>query len=250
MFQSQLIRRALLASAACCSALLLSGFAQANQLIDVGFGASSAVGAGVVGAAGDQWNQTPGAGNAFTYTANNLIDTTGANTGASVTITANGGGAGFLNTSPNTSISQSYDWSTGNPIQISLSGLTPNTPYSLYVYGVPDPNADLQRPGSFAVAAGNGGATATVTGDTTLLSWVPGVNYAELTVHTNALGQLSFTDNQINGETDLNGFQLRNNTPEPASWCLMGLASLGLLAVGRRAKANRSGARGRSVATK
>ncbi len=246
MFRSQLIRRVLFASAACCSALLLSGFAQANQLIDVGVGTSTAVGAGVVGAAGDQWNQL-GAGS---LSASNLINSAGAPTAVAVSISANGGGGGFTNVSPNTSITQSYDWSTGNPIQVSLSGLTPNTPYSLYVYGVPDPCCNDTRPGSFAVAAGNGGATATVTGDTTLLTWVPGANYAVMSAHSNGAGQLSFTDNQINGETDLNGFQLQVYTPEPASWCLMGLASLGLLAVGRRAKANRSGARGRSIATK
>jgi hypothetical protein len=215
--------------------------ANAETLVDVGVGNSVATGAGVVGASGDTWNRL-GAGS---LTASNLVDTSGHNTGESVTIVADNGGGGFANTSPNTSITQSYDWVHNGPntaITVTLTGLTANSPYDLYFYNVTDPCCSDGRPGTVTASAANGGASAFVASNTTDSSWVAGQNYVELPVFADATGTLVFSEAEIGGgETDMNGFQLQS-VPEPGSLAAMlGSGAVGLLAYGarRRRKAQR-----------
>jgi hypothetical protein len=163
-----------------------------------------------------------------------LVNSSGAATGVSVSVHADGGGGGFHNTSPNTSISQSYDWTaSGTPISVSLTGLTPGGEYQLDTYSITDPCCGTTRPGTVAMAAANGGASEIVTADPSLSTWVLGSNYGFFDLKADGSGDINFSVTRINGEADLNGFQLQA-VPEPTSLAaLLGAAAIGLVAARR-----------------
>jgi hypothetical protein len=225
MFQSKSIRCALLVSAICAAFSLNSTLASAT-LVDVDFG-GAATGAGVIGTATDQWNNLGG------FSSANLNDTHGNPTGIALTGSANGISGTYAHTVPNPTITTDYAYTVSNtPISMSLSGLTANGNYQLYLYSVTDNCCGGLRPASFSVDPSNGGQTGTVTAVTNLTTWASGQNYIEFDVHANGSGVLSFQVAQTRGEADINGFQLQS--PEPSSFILCGLGAVGLLVAARR----------------
>ena len=246
-------------------ALLFSGGAsvQAQTLIDVQFGGndygSAAVaqtGVGLIGSSGDVWND---------YTSDsalesgvNVLNTTGTFTG--VTLTTTGTGiyqyADGVNPGSSTGANQlssngssvgnlaSGELGSGTGLTLSLTGLTADTTFDVYLLSSPD---RWERSSSWSV---NGGTAQTVgplnsyTGSYTNngSNWAPyepvqGINYLVLSGTTDSLGDLTISGTSVAGDVDINGFQLQaTSVPEPSSCALMlgGLAVLVWFQVARR----------------
>jgi hypothetical protein len=168
--------------------------------------------------------------------------------------------AGSDGLSPNPLSLMGSEWtsnSTSEKLVFSLTGLTANAPFSLYVYGASNATTKGQG-GTFTLAAGNGGASATtnvgtgfvspsyanenfsVFDNNPTLSINPtpeqGLSWNVVTGTADGTGTVTFTETPSESTGTLvkeaiNGFQLDVSTsvPEPTSVGLLGLAGLGLL---------------------
>ncbi len=220
-------------------------------------------GAAVLGSAGDIWNGLGGftyasAGGAATYTSGALVDSTGAPTTVSLSLSAPSGTYGA--NSVNWNNYSTFSWAsladeqtlTGGPYtaysalyshtlvansatadgSVVLSGLTPGT-YNLVLYSASDLNVGAGRTSTFVVNGVTQTATWTASGATTLINGVDCVEYAGVTT----TGTLSINfGNLIASESDLNGLQLQfesNVVPEPSTLALFAGAAL-LLGYQRR----------------
>ncbi len=205
-------------------------------MIDVGLGSNpnAPTGAGVIGTGSDVWNHA-----GYSANSQSLFDSNGHSTGVSMSVVATGNVGGLGNVSPNTTLSSEYDYTLSDvtPITVSLTGLIPNEAYDLYAYSItdpccgPQPGSAATRPGLISAALANGGASAPVTANPTLDTWVAGQNYVLLPVVADSSGDLTFTAARlnVNTEADLNGFQLIA-VPEPSAWiALLGVAGMGLI---------------------
>ena len=244
-------------------ALIVAPVTAHAQLLDVQFGGndygSPAVpqtGAALIGSPGDVWNN---------YTSDsalesgvNVLNSTGSFTGTTLTVTgagiyqyadgvnpgnafganqlsANGSAVGNL---------ASGELGSGTSLTLSLSGLTANTTFDVYLLSSPD---RWERSSSWSV---NGGTAQTVgplnsyTGSFTNngSGWAPyepvqGINYLVLSGTTDALGDLTLKGTSVAGDVDINGFQLQSVStavPEPSTWALLAIALLGLLVFRRK----------------
>jgi PEP-CTERM motif len=207
--------------------------------VDVYFIGGSPVtvtGAGVVGQSGDQWNGITTHSNSTSGSNISLDNTSGQSSGVLLSYAGAGGDGGPFYSpipSPNPNLTSTYaDSFTGsnpnNVISLSLSGLTLQGKYELYVYDVADYHVGTSRPGVVTLATANGGTSANFNGNGNLSTWVQGSNYILLTAEASGSGVLSFTISPTGGnhEVDLNGFQLVSSVPEPSSIVLLGLAGV------------------------
>lgn len=218
------------------------------------------VGLGAAPDAGTVWNNVKvdasvpvvfgdaGGGVPLAYLANftggtfsNLIDSTGAATGRSVTV-ANDGSARMIlyhnNLSSSTFLpSGSFDlWreqlnqGDGNTGTVTLGGYNPGDVVDLYLYSGGDIGG---RKANFTV---NGVSTQLTDSDTPRSNFVLGVDYAKLTGTANGSGQIAITWNQgTSPEGAFNGLQAVLAVPEPSTMALFCLA-LGGVFVARRKK--------------
>jgi hypothetical protein len=234
------------------AALLVSAASSGARadLINVQFGitggTSAYTGAGVLGAAGNQWNHVFG----ISGTSGNnipLVDAAGAATGASLSYTTAGffdaSVDGIFKGSPYQSLLTSYMFNQsngfGSPGTVTLSGLVPDATYELILYSVA--NA-VGRSTLFTVDGMSEAVTPTNT-----QNLIQGNNYAELFVGADASGdlQITFAENGVAPgsptstfpEANLNGIQLTQvPVPEPSTIALVatGLFGLGLILYRRK----------------
>jgi len=253
--------------------LVSSGItAQADQLVNIQFGgnsfgdgiASVQTGAGLTGTTGDQWNNLTNTWALLPLTESNsgggvdLNDSTGSGSGVHLTITNSSLYGGNL-----------YEWSNGpastNPltgsvvsnlsqgeigtddpsVQFAFSGLSDNQVFNIYVYSTPDNwsrSAAFSLNGSTPVACAalntvygypNGGYNDYLGG----FSPVAGLDYVLLSGTADGSGNFILTGTSLNGDINVNGFQLQI-VPEPAT-CVMLLGGLGMLLAGQRIRSNR-----------
>ena len=117
---------------------------------------------------------------------------------------------------------------------VTLSGLTPNGAYSLYVYNASDANEAPGRLSSFTV----NGITQTSTYDGATTTLINGVDYLQFAATADGTGTLVINFGNLGvSESDFNGFQLEAVVPEPGTLAL--LASGAVLLLGYRRKALR-----------
>lgn len=211
----------LLVLPAVATAATISVDISAGDALADGDGQGLQSGAGAVGAAGDIWNDAVVVGGwAAAHDVISLVDTTGAATGASLTV-YNTQFRGVIGGSPwggpiGALISDGIHWWADN--DISISGLT-GASYDVYVYGGPwDGNGTVVTIGGESVPI------------LTANSWAEGeINegeeYAKFTVAPVA-GQIDVTLGLYAGNAWLSGIQLVEVVPEPASMLLLGMGAL------------------------
>jgi hypothetical protein len=220
---------------------------------------SAMSGAAVIGSAGDIWNglggftyATPPYGGGATFTSGTLRYATGAASGITLSLSAPSGtydanSPGFGNHSPfswtslanetNNSGYPATPWAAlmatclvANSASatgfVTLSGLTSNGVYNLYTYNASDQNEVAGRASTFTV----NGVTQTSTYDGATTTLVNGVDYLEFAgVVASGTGTLTIDfGDEINSESDFNGFQLQfvGGLPPPAAPILSSLASI------------------------
>ena len=219
-------------------ALFVAGTAQA-MLINYDAGGNLPTGAGVVGATGDQWNQSTGNSGwhaSSTSSLATLFDSSGTTiTGAALTCTRNGLGsndwAGVGGGPGPTSNPNPFDFSLGyggssNTLSWAVSGLSTTTSYDVYVFWGYSAHAN----GSASV---NGSASQTFTyADATSLP-VDGRDYRLFSGITATGGVITISSPGSDSNAGISGFQI---TPEPATMALLGLGGLGVLLRRKRSK--------------
>jgi PEP-CTERM motif len=213
------------------SAVALLGFAQAAT-VNVDFGADNGgaaenyTGVGVAPDLGTTWNHfNATAMSAFLNLSNAaLVDSTGAATGISLSF-ASTNQRGY-NTGSANNLLVDYLYNEGNSTStVNLTGLTPNSAFSLYLYGNGDNNIQSS---TFTLNAFNGGATGRTFG-----SDRSNINntFVKLDGTANGSGNVSFTWTAAPSTSafgPFNGFQLQT-VPEPSAALLGGLGLLALL---------------------
>jgi hypothetical protein len=209
-------------------------------------------GAAVLGSAGDVWNGLGGftyaaPGGAATYTSGPLVNSAGAATGVSLSLSAPSGTYGA--NSVNWNNYSTFSWATlgneqtltGGPFtpysalyshtlvansaagngNVTLTGLAANQAYNLVLYSASDLNVGAGRTGTFTVNGVTQTTLWTASGATTLIL---GVDYTEyVSTLSSGTGTLTINFGNLGGsESDLNGFQLQA-VPEPGTLALLGM---------------------------
>jgi hypothetical protein len=227
--------------------------AKAQLLIDIQFGGSSynsnvsdiQTGPGVVGTAGDYWNDISFSSTVYGSLTTSLQNVGNSSSGVSLKITPNNGtideysGGPGSSTLPSTALSNLYEGflnsdSYGYPYttagsDFKFSGLTSGSTYSLYIYSAPnrDRESGWSLNGATAVQVGfNSGATTLEAPN----------NYIVLTGTADSGGNLDLVASQLSGyEMDVNGFQLQEQVvPEPSVYALLIGGLLTLVIVQRK----------------
>lgn len=182
-------------------------------LIGFNWGDTAQTGAGVLGAAGDQWGLSGAASRTSPLA---LSDTTGAATGITLTWSA----SSIVNQATNqywspydagtaalmTSYLTSYQYTSAGSgaVTFTLAGLTPNRSYTLILHA-----GGLYTGSTPFSATGSSIVNATVSGNTRRISDGEGVAYVTLNVTSSAAGTIDVRTTKNGGTVYLNGFQLR-----------------------------------------
>ncbi len=197
-----------------------------GQLVNVQFGCTAAsscfsfstsastlpqAGPAVIGGAGDLWNLVSGTGGLGTAGSNfPLTDRAGNPTPITVTWSSDllftvGSNPGAFGSTPLANLFSAYlvNLST-TPLAITIAGLVPNAPYSLYMITQGDGGA----PGRSSQFAVNGGAPVTTSPGADINTFINGQNYVLLNVTADSSGVLNIAYASGSGEADVEGFQL------------------------------------------
>jgi hypothetical protein len=223
-------------------------------------------GAAAVGSAGDIWNGLGGlAYSAYPLGATAvgvpLVDSTGAATPVTLSLSAPNGTYGANSVNWNNHSTYSYIGpfpnlnenaafvltptlysaltgtmlvanTAGNPGNVTLSGLAPNQAFDLYLYNAGDANIGAGRTSTFIV----NGITQTSTWMADTHALVAGDSYTEyVNAMSDGAGNLVITFGDGSGvtESDLNGLQLQA-VPEPGTLALLASGAVLLLGYQRR----------------
>jgi len=208
--------KSLKSSVLACLFIFTSGAAAQSPLIDVQFsgGGPTATGPAATGAAGDDWNYI-----AATGPTSAIVNVTGASTSLTVTLGGTGGFFSYPSSSNPVNANLEDGYYDNNPVAtFTISGLTANALYNLWVISGTDPGA---APGASArpstiVANGVSLSNAGVTES----GYVNGGNFVEfVSLAADSTGAITVTaTSTIGGEVDLNGFQLQSLPPASISF--------------------------------
>lgn len=235
--------------AACC---LPMHNARADLVVGLdynnGFSGNTQSGGAAVGSAGDVWNgsasffnfvgtETPSGntGGTAPFGFFELSDATGAASGVSYQMTLVQDGVGFngpfdaagssKQASGVESLMGDYLFvggaDAGDSMVFNLAGLTLDTDYELFLYGVGD-NVGQGATWTF----GGSSLTTSYDGNTTLDE---GSDYVKFAFNTGSNATLTFTATELGGNIAVNGFQLNQITtvPEPASASMVAVLMFG-----------------------
>ena len=185
--------------------------------------------AAVLGNAGDIWNNL-GGGSGTNLALN---DVTGASSGASLTYSSNFGGNNGTGSPMDAATSNlMQDYLAMNGLTMTISGLSPNAPYQVALYGAGD-QAGGDQATKFTLPGGVTGSTtetASATGSRKLTDGA-GVAYVLLNANSDASGDLAIAVSYNSSHfstAPVNGFQIQP-VPEPASLALVGSMMFGLV---------------------
>ncbi len=183
-------------------------------------------------------SQSPG-------TTNGLLASTGTATSVNAAYNFQGIYTTYSATSPGNNLLRTYTNSvSGYGNNVTLSGLTDNGSYQLYLYaadGSYNSGGSLFTFGAGAASTAPGSNDETVAPATHSGDFQENANYVVFNVTASATGTieiipkpLSGTPTYRNGGT-LNGLQLvSSSVPEPATLGLVGVGALGLMLIGRK----------------
>jgi hypothetical protein len=115
------------------------------------------------------------------------------------------------------------------PLDLTLSGLTPNTDYNFLVY------ADEDTGTTNTVTFTGSGDAYNLSGAYNTFTPTQGDNYIEATEKTNGSGDITFDMTSTNQYTSFNAVTVEaiGSVPEPSAYLLMGLGAAALLFVSR-----------------
>jgi hypothetical protein len=175
-------------------------------------------GAAVIGSSGDYWNDFIGSASG----SGTLLDTSGANSGASLTFSSAlvyesiMGFTQFTGT-PHADLMQGYlvDFMNSPGIDLKFSGLTAGQQYGFWVYTQGDDNSTNRQ---ISLTA-NGGATQVAT-QTNAATFKLGDNLTYIVSMADADGVVDIVGRDLNGEANINGVQVMA-VPEPSIAVLM-----------------------------
>ncbi len=230
-------------------------------LINYDIGGTVPTGPGVIGEAGDVWNSANAAGTGWKGVSNwnvaNLLDTTGASSGASLAITQPTGFTGN-NGTQGTGVNSSSKWPTNNRnpfdrslgdgaagrIVFTVSGLDEASAYDVYVLWSYDATGGVGRASvdtSPTDPSSTWGQTLTWSG-TRSSDPVAGQDYvlfSDVTPSTGGVIQILTLPNDSN--RGLSGFQLLQlqQVPEPQTFLLAACGLLGLAGFALRRRRRR-----------
>ena len=228
----------------CVVAVLALAWAAPAQamLINYDIYGSTPSGAGVVGSAGDVWNQPDTGGSGWKATKSwnvaNLVDSTGTATGASLSVTQGGSGnndgAVVSNNHYPTANGKPFDASLGDGggpsatelFAFTVSGLSTSNPYDVYVFF----GYDATWP-TFPATV-NGGATQSASYSSRSTDPTQGQDYLLFTGVTATGGQIAIEYPKRDSNAGMSGFQIQE-VPEPATLALLGLGGVATL-LGRK----------------
>jgi hypothetical protein len=188
-------------------------------------------GAAVIGNAGDTWNLVSGTGGLGTTGSNvALVDSTG--TASPVTVSwisdtfyYSGNNPGGFGGTPLINLMNGYLVNhNATPETITIAGLVPNAPYSLYMIT----QGDAGAPGRQTQFSVNSGAPLTTSPGANSNLFITGQNYVVLNATADASGVLTVSYAAASGEADVNGFQLVASS----SVCSVSGTTVTLLATG------------------
>lgn len=208
--------------------VILASIEAANAgLVNVQFDLNSndpevQVGSAVIGSMGDVWNMlldNPDGGSA-----SSLVDSNGVATGINLTYGAGGSGETTLASTvwdtDYRNLMRGYLYSSTLQ-SVGITGLLSSSSYDLYIYT----QGNSAATGRQLSVTPQGGAT--VTSDPANASantFMAGQNYLQLSLFSNASGEINFDYAAAAGEANINGFQLLSNAQavsEPSSLVLL-----------------------------
>lgn len=174
----------------------------------------------------------------------NLVASDGTATTEAVSFTSTGSwnDVNSYGSNPFVILLNSYLYSTA-PSTVTLTGLTDNGNYQLYLYG--QNGQQYNNGAAFSITTGTGspitGSNSFTTGAIMTGASAPtfqeNKNYVIFNATANSLGTLGISYGPVAGasEGDFNGLQVVA-VPEPASMGIIGAGALGLLLLGRKRK--------------
>jgi hypothetical protein len=223
----------------------------ALMLINYDIGGTTPTGAGVIGTTGDVWNSRNAAGTGWKgvdqWNLANLVDSTGASSGASLAITQPTGFKGN-NGDQGTGVNSSSKWPTNNRypfdrslgdgssgrIVFTISGLDDDYTYDVYVLWSYDAPGTSRASVDTSPTDPSDTWGKTLTWSTRSTDPVEGQDYVVFSGVSATGGVIQLLTKPADSNRGLSGFQILQ-VPEPATMALLALGGLGLL-LGRKRK--------------
>ena len=246
---------------AALAAASLAGTAYASTVVDVEFWNNGNAGSGTfqsqIGAytadsvSSPKWNVISVVGGGATGTTSGLVTSAGTATGVGISYSYADAFNAYTKTSPNNNLLDSYTASvSGYGNNVTLSGLTDNGNYQLYLYGS---SAGYSGAGTLFTFTAGTATPAASSNNETVVPATPSPasgtfqlnsNYVIFNVTASASGTIEIIPKPLSGTPylpthntgNVNGLQLvSSSVPEPATLGLVvGVGALGLMLIGRK----------------